>query len=44
MELVNRFSGRAFDERDLETLSVLAPLAATAIELAASEGGEPALG
>ncbi len=33
IEVVNKFSGRPFDERDLEMLSTLAPLAATAIDL-----------
>ncbi len=33
IEVVNKFSGRPFDERDMEMLSTLAPLAATAIDL-----------
>jgi GAF domain-containing protein len=34
IELVNKFSKKPFDEIDIETLSLLAPLAATAIDLA----------
>jgi GAF domain-containing protein len=34
IEVVNNFSNRPFDERDLEVLLTLAPLAATAIDLA----------
>jgi GAF domain-containing protein len=37
IELVNKFSDRPFDDRDVETLALLAPLAATAIDLAGSE-------
>ena len=35
IELVNKFSRRPFDDRDMRTLSLLAPIAATAIDLAA---------
>jgi signal transduction protein with GAF and PtsI domain len=35
IELVNKFSKERFDDMDVETLSLLAPLAATAIDLAA---------
>jgi GAF domain-containing protein len=34
IEVINNFSGRPFEERDLEMLLTLAPLAATAIDLA----------
>ena len=34
IELVNKFSKKPFDDIDVETLSMLAPLAATAIDLA----------
>jgi GAF domain-containing protein len=39
IELVNKFSDKPFDERDIETLSLLAPVAATAIDLAGFESG-----
>jgi GAF domain-containing protein len=34
IELVNKFSGKPFNDRDVETLSLLAPIAATVIDLA----------
>jgi len=34
VEVVNNFSGRPFNKRDLDTLLMLAPIAATAIDLA----------
>jgi sigma-B regulation protein RsbU (phosphoserine phosphatase) len=34
IEVVNKFSGRPFDERDKEMLETLAPIAATGIDLA----------
>jgi GAF domain-containing protein len=34
IEIVNNFSGRPFNERDLEMLLLLSPIAATAIDLA----------
>lgn len=37
IEVVNKFSGLPFDDKDLEMLMVLAPLAATAIDLAGIE-------
>jgi GAF domain-containing protein len=37
IELVNKYSHEPFNERDVETLSLLAPLAATAIDLAGLE-------
>jgi GAF domain-containing protein len=33
IELVNKFSEEPFDDRDVETMSLLAPIAATAIDL-----------
>jgi GAF domain-containing protein len=38
IEVVNKFSGRPFDDRDVEMLIMLAPIAATAIDLASREG------
>jgi GAF domain-containing protein len=38
IEVVNKFSGRPFDDRDVEMLTMLAPIAATAIDLASREG------
>jgi len=35
IEVVNKFSGQPFNEHDLEMLTLLAPIAATAIDLAA---------
>lgn len=35
IEVVNKFSGRPFDDHDLEMLTLLAPIAAAAIDLAA---------
>jgi GAF domain-containing protein len=43
IEVVNKFSGRPFEERDLEMLSMLAPIAATAIYLASLEAAEAPL-
>ena len=40
VEVVNKFSGRAFDERDLDMLSVLALIAAAAIDLAGFQCSE----
>jgi sigma-B regulation protein RsbU (phosphoserine phosphatase) len=37
IEVVNKFSGRPFDDRDVEMLTMLAPIAATAIDLASRE-------
>ncbi len=37
IEVVNKFSGQPFDARDLEMLTTLAPIAATAIDLAGIE-------
>ena len=37
IELVNKFSDRRFDDRDVETVSTLAPIAAAVIDLAAIE-------
>ena len=37
IEVVNKFSGRPFDERDLEMLSISASIAAMAIDLASIE-------
>jgi GAF domain-containing protein len=34
IELINKFSDEPFDDRDVETLSLLSPIAATAIDLA----------
>jgi GAF domain-containing protein len=34
IEVVNKFSGQPFDERDMDMLMTLAPIAATAIDLA----------
>jgi len=42
VEVVNKFSGRAFDERDLDMLSVLALIAAAAIDLAGFQCDENA--
>jgi GAF domain-containing protein len=39
IEVVNKFSGRPFDDRDMEMLMTLAPIAATAIDLAGIEDG-----
>jgi len=38
IEVVNKFSGRPFDEKDLEMLSMLALIAARAIDLAGFKG------
>lgn len=38
VELVNKFSEERFDERDVETLSLLTPIAALAIDLASEKG------
>ncbi len=38
IELVNKFSEKPFDDRDVETLSLLAPIAAAVIDLAAVGG------
>lgn len=37
IEVINKFSGRPFDSRDMEMLMTLAPIAATAIDLAGLE-------
>ena len=37
IELVNKFSDQRFDDRDVETVSMLAPIAAAVIDLAAIE-------
>ena len=37
IEVVNKFSGHPFDERDMDLLTTLAPIAATAIDLAGME-------
>jgi len=41
IEVVNKFSGRPFDDKDVEMLTILAPIAATAIDLATWEEAKP---